>query len=256
MTGSLRSDWHGVTDVGRVRAVNEDSFAALPERGLWLVADGMGGHAGGDWASSRVAAGLVAGMVGGDEFDRAVARCAEAVHDANAAIWEEAQRRGAAMGTTIVALVVRGRRFAALWAGDSRIYLSRNGELLPLTRDHSQVQGLVDRGLLMPEDAVGHPMAHVLARAVGAEPTLQLDVVVDDMESEDVFLLTSDGVHGIVAAEEMAAIVATVPIARVPGDLIARAMALGSTDNLTAVAVRFVEPTQLIRADAVPDTAA
>ncbi len=104
------------------------------------------------------------------------------------------------MGSTVVALLVQARRyFAVLWAGDSRIYLCREGWLHQLTRDHTQVQDMVEAGLLSPEDAKEHPMKHVLARAVGVQPHLQLDAIVDEVDVGDMFLLCSDGLTGQVS---------------------------------------------------------
>ncbi len=245
MTRPLRIDWRGGSDVGRVRAINEDSFVGLPERGLWVVADGMGGHEGGDWASTRLAATLAAADLAGS-FDAALERCAEAIHAANAAIWQEAQARGVQMGSTVVALLLREGRFAILWAGDSRAYLMRGGRLLRLTRDHSQVQALIDRGLLDEADGNGHPMAHVLARAVGVEPTLALDVITDEPMPDDLFVLTSDGVHGVLPDEAIARVAAQATVAQVPELLIEHGMAGGSTDNLTAVAIGLSEATLLM----------
>lgn len=245
MTRAMRIDWRGATDTGRVRSVNEDSFVGLSERGLWVVADGMGGHAGGDWAATRLTA-TVAATDPGVDFDDAVTRCADAIHAANAAIWQEAQVRGAQMGSTVVALLIRADRFAVLWAGDSRAYLLRAGRLLRLTRDHSQVQALIDRGLLREEDGAGHPMAHVLARAVGVEPTLTLDVVADTLVPDDLFVLTSDGVHGVLSDEAIERIVGQATIAQAPEMLIEQGMANGSADNLTAIVVGLSETTLLM----------
>lgn len=245
MTRPLRIDWRGASDVGRVRQINEDSFVGLPDRGLWAVADGMGGHAGGDWASTRLTATIAAADAAGS-FDEAVERCAGAIHAANATIWQEAQARGAQMGSTVVALLIRDGRFAVLWAGDSRAYLVRDGRLLRLTRDHSQVQALIDRGLLTEEDGAGHPMGHVLARAVGVEPTLTLDVVADTLLPDDLFVLTSDGVHGVVPDGEIARTVMQATVTAAPAALVERGLANGSTDNLTAVAVGLSETTLLM----------
>ena len=245
MSRPFRIDWQAASDVGRVRQVNEDSVAAFPERCLWVVADGMGGHEGGDWASATLAA-AIGRTQRTDDLDDAVRQCADAIHAANAAIWQEAARRGASMGTTVVALVMVGRRFAVLWAGDSRAYLLRGGALVQVTRDHSQVQAMVDRGLLSPEDAADHPMGHVLSRAVGVQESLEVDVVVDEIAPDDLFLLTSDGVHGVLAPAEITRLLGANAVAEVPDALVTRGMECGSTDNLTAIAVGVTETTQLM----------
>lgn len=245
MSRPFRIDWEAASDVGRVRQVNEDSVAAFPDRGLWAVADGMGGHAGGDWASATLAA-AIGQMPRTDDLDEAVQHCAAAIHTANATIWQEAASRGASMGTTVVALLMIGRRFAVLWAGDSRAYLLRGGALVQVTRDHSQVQAMVDRGLLTPEDAADHPMGHVLSRAVGVQEALEVDVVLDEIAPDDLFLLTSDGVHGVLPPDEITRVIGANAIADVPDALVTRGMEFGSTDNLTAIAIGVTETTQLM----------
>lgn len=245
MSFPFRIDWQASSDIGRVRKVNEDSVAAFPERGLWVVADGMGGHEGGDWASAKVVA-AIGQLQHADTLEQAVQSCADAIHSANADIWHEAARRGASMGTTVVALVMVGRRFAVLWAGDSRLYLLRGGALVQVTRDHSQVQAMIDRGLLSPEDAADHPMSHVLARAVGVQETLEIDVVVDDIAPDDLFLLTSDGVHGVLPPSEITRVMVANAVSGVPDALVTQGMDRGSTDNLTAIAVGVTETTQLM----------
>ena len=245
MTRPWRIEWQGVTDVGRFRELNEDSFSAMPDRGVWVVADGMGGHAGGDWASAAVAEAVTA-SARGEDLDTSVSHCAQAIHAANRSVWDEAQRRGGTMGSTAVTLVLADGRFGVLWAGDSRAYLLRGGVLTRLTRDHSQVQAMVDRGLLAPEEAEGHPMAHVLQRAVGVQPTLDLDVVVDAVEPDDLFLLTTDGVHGVLDDDGIATLANACSVRHLPDALIGRALDGGSRDNLTAVAISVSETTQLM----------
>src|SRR5262249_46626203 len=124
---------------GKVRSVNEDSVFASPRDGLWAVADGMGGHANGQWASQAIVTALTeAALAGG--FDDRGRITSEALHAANARIWEQAQGQGKQMGSTVTALLVQDGRFAVFWAGDSRCYLLRGGAIYRLTTDHSQVQ--------------------------------------------------------------------------------------------------------------------
>ena len=106
--------------------------------------------------------------------------------------------RGRQMGSTVVTLLVHGARYAILWVGDSRAYVLRGGELVQLSRDHSQVQEMVDRGIMRPEDAEGHPMGHILSRAVGVRDEVEVDRVTGEVEPGDTFLLCSDGLHGYV----------------------------------------------------------
>ena len=224
------------TDPGKVRAVNEDSFVAQPERRLWVVADGMGGHANGQWASQTVVAAVAAADLSGD-FDTDALRVGGGLHAANAQIFSESQSSGKRMGSTAVALLIQDDRFAVLWAGDSRVYLLRSGLLHQLTRDHTQVQDLVDRGLLAPEDAANHPMSHVISRAVGVEATLQVDAIADDARVGDVFLLCSDGLHGVVSDSELTGVLGSVRPDLACEQLLDLALARGAPDNVTLIAV-------------------
>jgi serine/threonine protein phosphatase PrpC len=139
-----------------------------------------------------------------------------------------------------------------LWAGDSRAYLLRAGRLHRLTRDHSQVQEMIDRGLIAPEAAAGHPMGHVLSRAVGVEPSVEVASVIDTAADGDVFLLCSDGLHGVLTDDEIAAVLDRAQ-PDVPATLIRHCLARGAPDNVTIVTVALDETTALIfqPADAV-----
>ncbi|WP_347092027.1 PP2C family protein-serine/threonine phosphatase [Sphingomonas parapaucimobilis] len=237
------------THPGLVRRVNEDRHCERSQDGLWVVADGMGGHAHGDWAAHAVVQALESVVLPAD-FDAAVQVVADGVHSANRRIWAEAQRREQQMGSTVVALLIRGDRFAALWVGDSRAYLLRDDMLVPLTRDHSQVQEMVDRGLIAPEDAAHHPRGHVLARAIGVGARIAVDVVADSVEPGDRFLLCSDGLSGPVADEELRRSLARHAPSAAVADLIAQALARGAPDNVTAIVIAAQETTRLTFADA------
>jgi serine/threonine protein phosphatase Stp1 len=233
------------THPGLVRQNNEDSFCERPTDCLWAVADGMGGHAHGDWAS-RALVGALGGAILPGDFAEAAQEVSRAIHVANRRIWTEASRRAAQMGSTVVALLVRDGQFAVLWVGDSRAYLLREGQLVQLSRDHTQVQEMVDRGLLTPEEARHHPRGHVLARAVGVGETLEVDAVVDQVEPGDLFLLCSDGLTGEVSDPEIAAVLAAREGREAAlAQLIARALDRGAPDNVTAVLVSVQEATAL-----------
>ncbi|MFL5297558.1 MAG: PP2C family protein-serine/threonine phosphatase [Phenylobacterium sp.] len=233
-----------MTHPGRVRSDNEDCILARPEAGVWLVADGMGGHANGQWASMVIASALNGAQLP-DDFDAAGAAVAEAIHAANQRIWTEAQAIGASMGSTAVALLLRGDRFAVFWAGDSRCYLFRAGALHQLTTDHSQVQDMVAAGRLTPEEAESHPMAHVLSRAVGVEPQLQLDAVSDEAMVDDIFLICSDGLTRTVPDAELAAVLARHRPAAGVEQLVKLCLERGAPDNVSLVVVACEAATQL-----------
>jgi type VI secretion system protein ImpM len=216
-----------ISDVGRVRDENQDAFVERADDGLWLVADGMGGHKGGKMASQLVADRVKRVAVTGDVT--AVARdVTAAITAANA----ELRSHGAAQpgfdgGSTVVALCVRGEEGIALWAGDSRLYRLRHGELVRLTRDHSVAE---EAG-----SAAGD--AHMLTRAVGGADMLALEELRFDIRPGDCFLLCSDGLYGELTPEEIAARLATPDCAAAANSLILLALERGGGDNATAVVI-------------------
>lgn len=244
MSGAFRIEGRSLSHVGRVRRENEDSHFADAEAGVWLVADGMGGHTNGKLASEALVAavGAVRLPTGIDAACDVVAR---AIHSANTAIFGHAQAEAVQMGSTVVALVVQDDEFAVLWAGDSRAYLYREGQLIRLTRDHTQVQEMVDRGLLDPVDVEDHPMKHVLSRAVGVQGSLEIDAIKDRIQSRDLFLLCSDGLYGVVGEHAIAQLLAEHGIAAAEA-LVEASLAGGAPDNVTVSLVGVNEPTLLI----------
>jgi serine/threonine protein phosphatase Stp1 len=240
----LRSTTGAGTHEGCVRDHNEDSWFAAEEQGLWAVADGMGGHEGGEWASAVVVDQLrELGLDGA--FDECCEQIAEAIHAANRLIFAEALKRGKQMGTTAVILFVRARRFAVLWVGDSRAYLLRDGVLHQISKDHTQIQEMLDRGLLDPSEAEKHPMRHILARAVGVTEAMEVDVIVDDIEAGDTFLLSSDGLHCCVGQNDIRSILGGSSPDVIATKLVEMSLDHGAPDNVTVVAVRFREATLL-----------
>ena len=220
--------------VGKVRASNEDAFVIRPEAGLWAVADGMGGLARGEWASGVIVRALDdLRFTGAPRADQAL--LTDAIEAANAAVHGQAGAYGAAIGSTVVALLLRDGRFSVTWAGDSRAYRLRDDRLDQLTRDHTQVQDRVDRGLLTPAEARAHPMAHVLTRAVGVQAILELDSAEGAARTGDVFLLCSDGLHGVAGDDEIAAILRSGEPQSACDRLVALCLAKGAPDNVTVV---------------------
>ena len=157
-----------VSDVGRVRSLNEDAYLSRPDLGLWVVADGMGGHDAGDVASGMIVERLdkLQAPESARSFLNNVTGLLQGVNDE---LRQRAKAQGdnCVIGSTVVAFLVYGRHYACVWAGDSRIYRLHRGRLQRLTRDHSYVQELIDRGNLSPEEAASHPQANVITRAVG-----------------------------------------------------------------------------------------
>jgi serine/threonine protein phosphatase PrpC len=247
----FRIESYARTDVGCVRTHNEDSFAARDDAGLWAVADGMGGHEGGEWASGRIVREL-------DRIDEtlgyaeACTGAAEAVAAANGQILAEGRKRGNSMGSTVVMLLIEDTRYAVLWAGDSRAYLMRGGKLERLSRDHTQVQEMVTRGLMTAEQAQGHPMGHVLSRAVGVQKEIEIDRIEGEIQPGDIFLLCSDGLHGVVGEEVIGTHFAREAPDVALDQLIDLTLDRGAPDNVTGIAIWISEPTLLSFAESKP----
>ena len=224
------------THPGAIRPRNEDNLLDRPDLGLWAVADGAGGHGSGEVASAAIVEALrtIPPSLTAAEMLAQVRLRITAVH-ADLQLQAAARDRGGIIASTLVVLLVRGQHFAALWAGDSRIYLLRQGALHRITHDHSLVQELVDSGALTAEDAEAHPQANVITRAVGAEGELNLDKVADRWHPGDRFMLCSDGVFKELPEAEIAAFLARGADAN---ELVERAVAAGGRDNVTVVLVQ------------------
>ena len=224
---------------GMKRKHNEDTYVDRPDLGLWAVADGAGGHHAGEVASGMIRESLEAIPPGlsASELLAEVRNRIEMTHDALRA---EAERRGpdVIIASTVVVMLARNDFFACLWAGDSRAYLLRDGVLQQITRDQSLVQELVESGVIRPEEAEHHPRANVITRAVGAElDDFLLDKVSGRIQLGDRFLLCSDGLCKTVPEHELAALLGEKGGPPPPDTLIAAALALNASDNVTAVMV-------------------
>jgi serine/threonine-protein phosphatase Stp1 len=186
------------SDIGKVRARNEDAFVNCPQRGLWAVADGMGGHQRGDVASQMIASHL-AELSENGSFDERVIAVRQCLHWLNRRMTQELtlteSRADSIMGSTVVALLIDGKRGACVWAGDSRCYLLREGRLHQLTRDHSLLEQLIEEQNMTAEQARAHPDARALTCAIGAIEQLKLEVLELEVFPGDVFLLCSDGFY-------------------------------------------------------------
>ena len=227
------------THPGLKRKVNEDSILVRTDRGFWAVADGMGGHEAGDVASAKVveALSLVPPHSAMESF---VEDSISALQTANTDLIRLARstQRPRTIGTTIVGLVVTQDRFGCFWAGDSRAYRIRDGEIAQLTRDHSLVQGLVDAGMLDPAEAEDHPNANVVTRAVGASETLEVDTSTGDARAGDIFLLASDGLTRVVTEDEIYSELSA-PIEAAADSLLQTVLSRGAPDNVSLILVRL-----------------
>src|SRR5436305_3623731 len=228
------------TDTGRQRHANEDSdFAHAP---LFAVADGMGGAKAGEVAS-RIAAGAFEGRPAGDE-ESAEGQLEEIAQKANQEIHELAQEDSsrAGVGATRTAAMVRDDEVALGHVGDSRAYVLRGGELKRLTKDHSLVEELRRQGRLTEEQAEEHPQRSIITRALGPEPSVNVDTMTFPARDDDVFLLCSDGLTTMVSDEEIRDIlVESKNLRSAVNRLVDAANRGGGRDNITAVAFRLAE---------------
>ena len=242
----------GQSDVGRVRTHNEDAFRIDPQLGLFLVCDGMGGHAAGEVASATAAdelhrfvgnhAALLTSFDGSAEATQALANLVtQAIMHASKVVFEVASgdRGKHGMGTTCVVLVTAGDKGFLANVGDSRLYLARDDKLYQLSTDHNFLNEAVAQGMLSAEQAAASPHAHVLTRAVGTQPSVCPDLLVFDILPGDTFLLCSDGLYEYTSdPEELYSMLAVASLKDIPGHLIRRALEGGGHDNITALVVR------------------
>ena len=224
--------------VGMVRQVNEDACLELAEAGLWVVADGMGGHAAGDYVSSLIVDSLrrIPGAPSLAVYSNAVrAELAQV----NAMVRDQAQLRGVAMmGSTVVVLAVRGDQGICLWAGDSRLYRLRGGLLSSVSRDHSYVQELVDSGLLSDAEARLHPRGNIVTRALGVDDQLQLDSVALQILPGDTYLLCSDGLNKTAEDHEIRDVLCHHDAYAMVRSLVHLGLTRGAPDNITAIVIK------------------
>lgn len=221
------------THPGLRRKLNEDALLCQPDKALWAVADGMGGHEAGE-----IASGMIVDALGGLE-DASGEQAATTLEQVNTALVRLAadQYQERTIGSTAVVLSIKAGTYSCLWVGDSRGYLLRNGALRQLTRDHSLVQDLVDAGMLEAAEAESHPNANVVTRAVGAAHQLSVDTVRDVVLPGDLFLLASDGLTKVVSSEELCALMKQDGLDSIADSLIETTLARGAPDNVTIILV-------------------
>ena len=226
------------THVGHKRKLNEDSVLFLPDRAMWVVADGMGGHDAGEVASAMVVEALAA-LPPASSFVNRIGKAVGAIESVNVQLIELAQSggQGRTIGTTVVGLLAEANEFCCFWVGDSRAFRIANGSISQITRDHSLVQDLVDAGMLEAERAESHPNANVLTRAVGASHPLTVDTVTGTLEPGESFVLASDGLTRIVRDDEILAAVSRLGIEAAADKLLELTLSRGAPDNVSFVIV-------------------
>ena len=250
MSDRLVFETAAASHVGMVRTVNEDSLLARPDIGLWAVADGMGGHGGGDVASKAVIDALDT-IKRADSAAELLAQFEHRIIRANAELRAFARSKDfGAIGATLAAILVRPPHYACLWCGDSRVYFWRAGKMSRISHDHSEVQDLIDRGLLDPAEAKTWPRRNVVTRAIGVAVEAEVELGEGRVAAGDRFLLCSDGLTNHVEDHEIAAALGGAEPKKACADLIDLTLKRGASDNVTLIVVACESDARTIRAEA------
>jgi len=234
-------DSNGITHTGHVRTRNEDSYLVLPDQNLWVVADGMGGHHAGDFASQSITQNL--GLYKqAKSLEESILLLEENVIKTNTIIRKKAGNLGKNMtiGATVVCAYIWQGFLFAFWAGDSRLYRFREEQLSRLTEDHSYVEELVKMGKIEAKDAETHPAANVVLRAVGIDDTLHLDFEYFDLLDGDIFIICSDGLYKDLAEEKISPIIQDNKddMEKLAQSLLSSSLAAGGTDNTSIITIK------------------
>lgn len=226
------------THTGMVRQVNEDSYLDQPERGLWAVADGMGGHALGDLASRMVIESLNQ-LPPAPNLAKFMADARNRLQTVNSQLLIEAANRNVhIIGSTVIVLLSQGDCCGYLWAGDSRLYLYRDDRLKRLSRDHSQVEELLSSGVLADEETLQLVARNLITRAVGVADMLELEEEIIEVQDGDIFLLCSDGLSNEVNEQDIRNALLARDCRQAAETLIDMALQGGGRDNVSVVVVR------------------
>jgi protein phosphatase len=241
MSSELRWESASRTEVGNVRKLNEDAMLDLATRGLWVVADGMGGHDAGDIASKMVTDRL-RGVDTHDTFSAFVNDVEDRVLEANERLYDMAHDRGnIIIGCTVAALLAKGRHCVSLWAGDGRVYRLRDGKLQQLTRDHSEIEEMLERGEISADSVSTHASQNIVTRAVGGADRLFLDYAVDEVRDGDRFLICSDGLYKELSSADLTERLKAATCTAACDALLETALGRECADNVTAIVVDFHE---------------
>lgn len=236
---SVLSD--GRTDVGRKRLHNEDSFYASDDKCLWFVADGMGGHNAGDFASQSLVNDVEAFFTHSASIEESAKNAEDIIQQTNLNLIKKAAAitSHTVIGATIALLLSRDNQGIALWAGDSRIYRIRSGHIEQLTTDHSLVNDMVKQNLINASEAETHPEKNKITRAVGYDKDLALDYRKLSILPGDRYILCSDGLSKELSDDEILAIAGNGSTTTTNQNLLKRALEKGGRDNITTITIDF-----------------
>lgn len=226
----------GLTTVGAVRKHNEDAYLTLPDEGLWVVADGMGGHAKGDVASQSIIDALD-GFTSQRTLSTTIELIEQKIVDVNDRLHGQSLGQPEqVMGSTVALIYAYQQHVFYMWAGDSRIYRYRNKRLDQVSHDHSFVQEIVDKGMMAPAEAAEHPSANIITRAVGVSDKLVIDIDHDIVQPGDKYLICSDGLFKDITLDDISNAMDQIPF-KAAQSLIEISLANEANDNVTVIVV-------------------
>jgi serine/threonine protein phosphatase PrpC len=235
---------HGVSDTGHVRTKNEDSILVHEDENVWIIADGMGGHHAGDFASQTITNNLSL-FKQHASLDDSILLLEENILNSNAIIRKKSSKlgRNATIGSTVVCVYVWRNLLFALWAGDSRLYRYRDAKLERLTEDHSYVEELVRMGKIEARDAEEHPAANVVLKAVGIDDHLSIDFEYYELQEGDIYIICSDGLYKDLEESKIGPIIESHPekMNELAEALLEASLAAGGTDNTSIITMKITK---------------
>lgn len=232
---------HSLTDKGLKRLHNEDAFYTSDEKGIWVVADGMGGHNAGDFASQSLMQ-AIHSFTPSNSIEVTAKNIEQVVQDINLNLIEKAAdiANGTVIGATLAMLIVNENEGVLLWAGDSRIYRIRSGEMEQLTHDHSLVNDMIKQGTIKQEEADKHPESNKITRAVGYNKNLELDYRKLSIRADDRYIICSDGLTKELSDKDILSIANHGSTNDTNTELMQQALDAGGRDNITSITIDFV----------------
>jgi len=241
---SFQVSSHGVTDVGHVRSKNEDSILVNENENIWIIADGMGGHHAGDFASQTITNNLSL-FKQHASLDDSILLLEENILNSNSVIRKKSLTlgRNATIGSTVVCVYIWNNFLFTFWAGDSRLYRFRNASLERLTEDHSYVEELVRMGKIEARDAEAHPAANVVLKAIGIDDNLRLDFEYFELQDGDIYIICSDGLYKDLNEGEIGSIIESNPedMTALSQGLLASSLNAGGTDNTSIITMKICQ---------------